>query len=297
MNFLVIGHSVIDKIIDKGEISIKPGGIFYTVVSFLSQMNSEDKLYLCSSITRNNESLFRIAYDNVENDFLSYTRSIPTVELTLIESGERMEIYSSLNENLSLQAVNYKRFDGVLINMISGYDISLDQLIQLRNDYNGLIYLDVHTLSRGINKNLDRVFRRIKDFDKWARCIDILQANESELLTLSDRKDEATIIEELLSYSIKQIIITRAGKGATVYILEKDSVKKYHKNALQINTKNRIGCGDVFGAAYFYNYIKNKNVILALEQANLFAGIATTYSEPKDYLKLKKDASERLSEK
>jgi sugar/nucleoside kinase (ribokinase family) len=208
-----------------------------------------------------------------------------------------METYSSLNENLSLPVVNYKRFDGVLINMISGYDISLDQLIQLRKDFNGLIYLDVHTLSRGLDKDLNRIFRRIKDFDKWAGCIDILQTNEAELLTLSDRNDEETIVEELLSYGIKQIIITRAGKGATVYFLEKDSVKKYHKNALQINTKNRIGCGDVFGAAYFYNYIKNKNVILALEQANLFASIATTYSEPKDYLNLKKDANERLSEK
>ncbi len=45
MNFLVIGHSVVDKIIDKSEISVKPGGIFYTVISLLSQISSDDKIY------------------------------------------------------------------------------------------------------------------------------------------------------------------------------------------------------------------------------------------------------------
>jgi sugar/nucleoside kinase (ribokinase family) len=87
------------------------------------------------------------------------------------------------------------------------------------------------------------------------------------------------IIDELFSYGIKQIIITRAEKGATVFLRENNSVKKVHQDALKTNVVNKVGCGDVFGAVYFYNYIKNKNVILALDQANLFAGIATTYSE------------------
>jgi sugar/nucleoside kinase (ribokinase family) len=158
-----------------------------------------------------------------------------------------------------------------------------------------LIYFDIHTLSRGVDTNLNRIFRRIPDFNKWSECIDILQANEAELLTLSDRTNETTIIEELFSYGIKQIIITRAERGATVFFREQNSVKKIHKDALQTNVVNKVGCGDVFGAVYFYNYIKNKNVILALEQANLYAGIATTYSEAKDYLNLKRDANERIS--
>jgi sugar/nucleoside kinase (ribokinase family) len=74
-------------------------------------------------------------------------------------------------------------------------------------------------------------------------------------------------------------------------------IKNYHNEALQVNLINKVGCGDVFGAVYFYNYIKNKNVILALEQANLFAGISTTYSEVKDYQNLKKDANEQIGKK
>ena len=297
MNFLVIGHSVVDKIIDKDSISIKPGGIFYTVVSFLSQMQSTDKLYLCSSIDKKNEILFNDAYARVEKEFLAPAESIPSVELVVDIVGERKETYSQTAQNLFLPADDLNRFDGILINMISGFDISLHQLKQLRKNYRGLIYFDVHTFSRGVDKNLNRIFRRIINFCEWAECIDILQTNESELLTLSDQKDEASIVEELFSFGIRQVIVTKAEKGATVFIKDNNWIKKVQKDALQTKVVNKVGCGDVFGAVYFYNYIKNKNVLLALEQANLFAGIATTYSEAKDYLDLKKDANERISKK
>lgn len=297
MNILVIGHSVEDKIIDKGHISIKPGGIFYTVVSFLSQIQKEDKLYLCSSIDEKHEILFKDVYDKIEREFLVYVDSIPKVELIVDNAGERKETYSQISQNLSLPTGDLNRFDGILINMISGYDVSLTQLKQLRKNYNGLIYFDVHTFSRGVDENLNRIFRRIDDFNKWAECIDILQANESELLTLSDQEEEATIVNELFSYGIKQIIITRAEKGATVFFSENDIIINYSKNALRVNLINKVGCGDVFGAVYFYNYIKNKNVTLALEQANLFAGISTTYSEVKEYLNLKRVANKQIGKK
>jgi len=297
MNILVIGHSVVDKIIDKDKISIKPGGIFYTVVSFLSQLQPKDKLLLCSSIDKEYEILFKDAYDKIEKEFIVYVDSIPRVELVVDLTGERKETYSQIAQNLKMPADDLNRFDGILINMISGYDISLDQLEHLRKNFNGLIYFDVHTFSRGVDEKGHRIFRRIPDFNEWAECIDILQANESELLTLSDQKDEAGIVEELFSCGIKQIIITRAERGATVFIRENDSIRKIHQDALQVKVSNKVGCGDIFGAVYFYNYLKNKSVLLTLEQANLFAGVATTYSEAKDFLNLKKDANERISKK
>ncbi len=297
MNILIVGQSVVDKIIDEESVSVKPGGIFYAVVSMLSQAVTEDNIYLCSSIDKQNDKLFKPAYSKIKNDFLVYVDSIPQVELKVDGICERKETYSRIAANLPLPKENLNQFDGILINMISGFDISLNQLEQLKKNYSGLVYFDVHTFSRGVDKNLNRIFRRIADFNEWAECIDILQANESELLTLSDKKEEAAIVDELFSYGIKQIIITRAEKGATVFFREQNSFKKIHKDALKTNVVNKVGCGDVFGAVYFYNYIKNKNVLLALEQANLFAGVATTYSEANDLLNLNRDANERISKK
>jgi len=297
MNFLIIGHSVVDKIIEESKTSINPGGIFYSVISFLSQLNADDKIFLCSAIDKKSEKLFSEIYDEVEGKFMQYAESIPEVELIIDNEKERKEKYSHIGQNLELPKENLNQFDGILINMITGFDISLSQIQSLRKQYNSLIYFDVHTLSRGIDKNFNRSFRKINEFEKWAKCIDILQANESELQTLSNQNDELKIIEKMFSYGVKQVIITRADRGASVYFSEDNILKKYDVGALQVEVANKVGCGDVFGSVYFYNFIKNKNVTLSFEKANLFAGISTTYSEVKDYLKLKSDANKQIGKK
>lgn len=297
MNFLIIGHSVVDKIIEKSKTSINPGGIFYSVISFLSQLNADDKIFLCSDIDKKSEKLFSELYDEVECKFMQYVESIPEVELKIDDEKERKENYSHIGQNLELPKENLNQFDGILINMITGFDISLTQLQEFRKNYSGLIYFDVHTLSRGVDKNFNRSFRKINEFEKWAKCIDILQANESELQTLSNQNDELKIIEEMFSLGVKQVIITRADRGASVYFSEDNILNKYDVGALQVEATNKVGCGDVFGSVYFYNFIKNKNVTLSFEKANLFAGISTTYSEVKDYLNLKSDANKQIGKK
>lgn len=297
MNILIIGHSVVDKIIERNIITTKPGGIFYSVIAMLSQQQSGDKIFLCTSIDNENESLFSEIYNRVEKNFLTYANFIPEVELTIKDFGEREEKYSRLANNLSIPDAGYSLFDGILINMISGNDISIDQLKQIRKNFNGLIYFDVHTFSRGADENLKRIFRRINNFNEWAECIDILQANESELTTLSDRTDESHIAEELISYGINQVIVTKAEHGATVYFKEKSVIKNFHNNAIRTNVLNKVGCGDIFGAVYFNNYIKNKDVTLALKLANMLAGISTTVTEARSLSNLNYYADEWISKK
>ena len=292
MNFLVIGHSVVDEIFEKQSHKIKPGGIYYTVISLLSLVESKDKIFLCTNTAEGNPDLFGFVYNQVENTFIRKVKSIPFVKLVISENGERKETYTELAENIILPKEDLDLFDGILINMITGYDVSLNQLNELIKNFDGLIYFDVHTLSRGVDNNLERNFRRIKNFDLWTECIDILQANESELQTLSDKGKEIEIVEELLSYGIKQVLITRSDRGATVYFLDNKSVVRIDEIALKVKSMNKVGCGDVFGAVYFYNYIKNKNVKLALEKANIYAGIATAYNNEEDFLNLKNDADE-----
>ena len=297
MKFLIIGHSVVDKIIDNKGVSIKPGGIFYTTVSFLSQLNKDDNLFLCTSIDESNEELFMDYYQSVEKDYIYKVDSIPRVELKIDNVGERKESYSQISQNLIIPEENLNQFDGILINMISGFDISVSQLQHIRKNYDGLIYFDVHTLSRGVDKNFNRNFKKIEKFNTWAACIDILQTNESELHTLSKNDNETQIIEELLNIGVKQVIVTRAERGATIFFRDNGITKNIYREAFKMILINKVGCGDVFGAVYFYNYKKNKNVFLALERANLFAGLSTTYSHPKEFLNLRIDGHKVISKK
>lgn len=295
MNFLVIGQSVVDKIYDGDNFVKKPGGIFYTVISLVSFLHSGDKIFLCTNTDNASYRLFATAYDKVKKDFIQSSDKIPTVQLSIKNCGEREEQYENISGNLKIDFSTLNRFDGILINMITGFDISIEQLQELRKIFKGLIYFDVHTLSRGLDKNYKRDFRQIANFDKWAECIDILQVNEHELKTVSAKKNEADIVRELLNFGIQQVIITKADKGSKLYFLEKGTVSKIKENALQIEPINKVGCGDIFGAIYFYNYIRNNNTVNALQLANIAAGCSTSYSKIDDYLNLKEDVRKQLN--
>lgn len=295
MKFLVIGQSVVDKIRLGNILQVKPGGIFYTAISLFSLLEESDKLFLCTTVDKSHYELFSFIYDKVEDEFILSSERIPVVNLIIKNAAERDEVYENISANIDIDFNDLNRFDGILINMITGFDISIKQMQRLRENYNGIIYFDVHTLSRGLSDNYKRVFRPVPKFFEWAECIDILQANSYELKTLCDRRNEYGIAEELLDWGIKQVIVTRGSGGSILYYEEDGNIKTITQEALQTHTVNEVGCGDVFGAVYFYNYIRNKNVCDALLFANTAAGLSTTYSKVEDLLKIKEDVREQLN--
>lgn len=303
MRFLIIGHSVVDEIKYKDNVTVKPGGIFYSVVSLLSFLQYNDELFLCTTIDKKSKKLFALAYDKIRRDYIYDSELIPRVHLTINDNEERTEEYQNITGNLAVDISSLSNFDGILINMVTGFDLTLEQLQQIRDHFKGNIYFDVHTFSRGVDEKFKREFRRIEDFEKWAECINILQANEFELMTLSnlpagtkDKNVEFEIVEELFSFGIEQVIVTKAEKGATLFYKDGDKINSLHKNAIQVKANNKVGCGDVFGAVYFYSYIRNRNIVNALEFANIAAGVSAEYADMNDYLTLNQDVQKRLIE-
>lgn len=291
MKILVIGHSVMDCITSPGNKDIRPGGICFTVPLLKSVISNTDEFYLCTFVSDKKQTLFSKVYSGINSDFIFKVDSIPVVNLNVNIGTEREEEYENIIGELPVEQLPLETFDAVLINMITGFDINLDQLRQIRKKINGIIYFDVHTLSRGLDENLKREFRIIPKFEVWAECIDILQANESEIKTLFMIQDETLIIKKLLSIGIQQVIITRAEKGASVYFSDNNSIIGINEAAIKVNALNKIGCGDVFGAVYFYNYIRTKSIEGSLKLAVKAAGKSTTYIGINDYYRLKDDIS------
>jgi sugar/nucleoside kinase (ribokinase family) len=267
MKILVIGHSVLDFIKSDKEQKINTGGIFYSISALNHLMTSDDEIFLCSQFDDETYNYFKPEFEKVNNKYLQKVDKIPRVHLNLEKNKERHEAYENITNNLSLNFSDLNSFDGILINMITGFDITLDQLKQIRNNYSGLIYIDVHTLSRGLKDDYRREFRLIPDFKDWAKCLDLIQVNQSELYTLSQKKNEIEIVEEIFSYGIKILCVTKGELGARVYYKNRNEIASYFIAATKINNPNIIGCGDVFGASFFYSYIRNKNVIDSLTNA------------------------------
>lgn len=296
MKFLIIGHTVEDHIFFRGKNQkIKPGGIFYATAGMYYLKSDEDEIFLASSIEEGNYHLYSNVYENLNRTHIRKVDAIPKIHLKVYDDKERHEHYENLTDKLEIDYSLLNEFNGIFVNMITGFDISVEDIVSIRKNYSGKIYFDVHSLSRGLEPNYVRNFRPIPDVDKWLSSVDILQANENEILTLSKYKDELSIAKELFSHGIKIFIITKGDKGTTMISNEETGISVFEVPPINIKAENRIGCGDVFGAVFFYSYIKFGDKIKALNLGNIAGGCIASYQNINQMKNLKEDVFSRYT--
>jgi len=267
MKILLIGHSVFDSILTENKTINLPGGIFYSAGQILSLRKEDDELYLLTQSDKNTKEYFAPVFSKYNCQFIEEINAIPSVKLILNNNGERKEIYTNFPLKLKIDKIDFSSFDAILINMITGNDISLDDLKKIRSETSAIIFFDVHTLSRPMNNQGERIHTVIENFDQWAKHIDILQANEIEFSTLGKFNSEKQRALFLLQNGIKIILLTKGILGAKIFYMKNDELISYFISARKINKSNTVGCGDVFGASFFYNYIRNRDVYQSLSFA------------------------------
>lgn len=296
MKILIIGHTVEDHIVFHGiEQEIKPGGIFYSASGFHFLKENNDELHLCTSIQKDNYHLFAFVYDHYKHDYFSYVEKIPKIHLNVFEKKERHERYENITDRLTIPVDNLNMFDGIFVNMITGFDVSIEDIQNLRQKFSGPIYLDIHSLARGMDEHYRRDFRKIPDVKTWLKSVDIVQANDTELFTLSDKNEEREIAEEILHLGPSILLVTKGERGASMYVLSGGQVVESSLSAIEVETKNKVGCGDVFGAAFFSSYIKDKNLEKAFTIANIAGGCIASYSKLNKMKDLRTDVLTRFS--
>lgn len=277
MNILLIGHSIIDHI-ERDEIEfIKAGGIFYTAFGMLLVKEPNDNIYLLTGVNSNCFNLFEKVYSKISRDYIVELNNMPEVYLIDYAHKERDEFYKNISSNLSLEKIcDWSMFDGILINMITGFDINIEQLKLIRENFPGKIYFDVHTMSRGVNENMKREFRQIPDVEEWLLNIDLLQCNENELKTIFNVEKKEERIKKILSLGVNVVILTKGGRGAEIFYKENGQIKNYSVAGIKVKVKNKIGCGDIFGAVFFYSYLRTNDLYASLVKANKMAALVVS---------------------
>lgn len=295
MNIALIGHTVIDYIYQGEDTYHKPGGLFYTTAGMLNIIDDNAQIFPVTTIQEKYSDILLPVYGKVRNDFISRDKVMPVVHLTIKEIGEREERYENLTDKLLIDSLLESGiiFDGILINMITGFDIDLEDLTKIRNKFDCPVYLDVHSLARGIDDENKRFFREIPDKKMWLSNVDIVQANEYELECLSSVPGELNKAKEILANGIGSLIITKGNEGAVLYT-GKDEIIRYYVTADKNSGSNAVGCGDIFGAAFFYSYICGNSNYGSLRFANAAAGSVTNYFTYEDYRNLKNDIHKRI---
>jgi len=272
MKILVIGHSVEDHIHQNNEEKVKPGGIYYSVLGLSKIIAADDEIHLITALQKSNEHLFSDVYDKINKKNISWVDEIPKVHLIIHDSEERTECYENVSKNLDIDYNILSSFDGILVNMITGFDITLEQLKHIRIHFKGLIYLDVHSLSRGFDESKTRIFRQIPTFSEWTSSVDLIQANELEAKTLFNYENEFKTATEVLKQGTKCFIVTKGHGGARAYFQRNDEVESVFVPAEIIQTLNKVGCGDIFGGVFFYTFLNTRNINESLIAANYAAG-------------------------
>jgi sugar/nucleoside kinase (ribokinase family) len=220
-------------------------------------------------------------YDNVKLDGIKRVRHKNNHACLQIDrQNQREEILHHRVPVLSYNQIKpFLDSDAILINFISGYDIQLDSLRKIREKATGIIFMDIHSLTLGINKNGKRYLRTPRFWREFVKQADLVQTNLPELNVLAGRdltsqREIKDFGKSILKLGPKALLVTLADEGVLMILKEKGICKLRRQAGVKvIGAKDATGCGDVFSAAFLVHHLHNSSLIKALDFANRVAAL------------------------
>ncbi len=170
--------------------------------------------------------------------------------------------------------------DAICFNFITGMELELQTMQAFRKAARGLVLMDVHSLTLGIDGNHRRFFRVPPRWESWLGCADVVQLNEREGELLAGEaldSGEATrrFGERVLALGPKALLITRGEHGADSIARNRQGgveVQGYPSRAADVPV-DETGCGDAFLMGYTWSFLQTGSVVAASRFANRVAGV------------------------
>ena len=299
MKIGVIGTFIRDTIYSwQGGETNSIGGIFFTV-AYLANLAKKDVEIWPASFVGSDFYAQIIkelsGYGNLHFDYL-YKIDLPNthVKLTYTAEQEREEITTEPMPPLGFGDIKkLTDADAVIINLITGTDLQLSALKKLKSKSRGLLYLDFHSRTLGIDEKGKRFYRKPPDWQEWISQVDVLQLNENEACTLAECKNEEKFLInfgfEALKINPAVCHITLAEKGSLLFYKKNGKATYKRVNGVRVkHVVDIIGCGDAFEAAYVLKYFENKKVKAATEYAHKVAAANCQFLGSSEITSIKK---------
>ena len=284
MKILIIGTLVKDIIRHfDGTVSRSLGGLNYTIQALLSLTGAKDVILPLSYVGEDIYDEILETYRNcrqVRSDgFILTARPNNAVELIYTDSAERQERSCYPFPEIPFSVIEpFLEVDVILVNMISGWDIRLRTLVEIRNRFSGLISLDLHSLTLGRRDDGLRFPDNI-EARGWIENCDIIQANEREFRAIGgDPENPELFFREICFKEDKIFNLTRSKYGSSSFYLQNGRLRRIDKTPPpEMKIVDPTGCGDAFMAAFIYDYFKNRAIEKAAKTANYRAAYTGTF--------------------
>jgi sugar/nucleoside kinase (ribokinase family) len=297
---VVIGTINKDTIIfPNGKKTESFGGILYNILA-LSYLGGEDvKIYPVCTLGYDVYKQVISSLKNCNNVDLSGIKKVNCKNnhafLSINRNNQREEILKNRVPPLSFSQIKpFLKADVMLVNFISGFDLSLMTLKKIRKNTDALIYMDVHSLTLGVGDSGKRFFKAPKNWREWIKQADIVQMSLPELKELAKRnlKSHQEIKEfgkYILNLGPKAVLVTLGEKGALMIF--GDKVRRFVRMHLEKGSKvqrfkDATGCGDVFSAGFLICYMHTRDLIKSVNFANYVAAEKCKISGMKGIKKL-----------
>ena len=180
------------------------------------------------------------------------------------------------------------QLDALYVNFLSGREVDLATMQQIRAHFAGPIYVDLHMLLWHTDSAGRRSLAPLRDAAAWCACFDFVQVNEDELRMLAS--DVSQCAELTLRAGVLATFVTLGARGvrydthATLRgLADRDAVRGQVFRGANEQTTHGIqppfsvptgarvdptGCGDVWGGTVFARLLAGDALLQALLHAN-----------------------------
>ena len=259
------------------------GGMLYGILS-LAEMSSA-KIFPVGNVGRDVRTPVMELLDGNSRIDLSgvcfTSHQNPHCVLTYDEAGNKQEVLHGGVPPIEFEQIEpFLDCQAICINFITGNELSLTTLQEIRRQSARLILMDVHSLTLATGAGNRRYMRVPEKWESWVACADIVQCNEKEGALLANEAlvDDAAVIrfgKRVLGLGPEGLLITRGDRGShTVIKTTSGHVELRSYRAVPDGTVvDETGCGDVFLMGFTSKYLLSSDLDSSSEFANRVAGI------------------------
>jgi len=286
MTITVIGHVTQDTLIIphmNWQVVNGLGGSLYTV-NALASLTDEPIRLICN------------VGENIFDSVISSLKKFPNIDVSGIRkvNGNHLHCYILYASEYGTQYDEGKEVpisfmqiepyvsdsDFILVSLMTGFDIELSTLQQIKQSANCPVYFDYHILALDRDVLGNRFLRRNEYWFEWCSSCNHLQLNQFEAESLSESpirtvEDAKLFSTPILLEGVESVAITLGSNGS--FVCWKDAYRVIHGEKIDASPVSNVidttGCGDVFASGFIVQYLKGGDYQEAYKFASSVAGI------------------------